>query len=247
VEHDYQTGIPLIHGDYELSMGGQPPDDETPGYGTAEPPKVRRGLPWERRDELGPGPAIIQTVSQVLFSPSKAFADMKVAGGWGEPLGFAVLVGSVSAWIGQAWIMLASSLLSGFGGSSPEELAVANAQEIWSALLAPFLVCSFTFFGAGIVHVLLILFGGAPRPYETTFRVFCYGWSVGAINLVPIFGLFIGAIWRFVVEIIGLREAHPVPTGRAATAVLVPVALSCFCLAMVFLLVGFAGLAGGAF
>ena len=37
-------------------MGGQPPDDETPGYGTVEPPKVRRGLPWERRDELGPGP-----------------------------------------------------------------------------------------------------------------------------------------------------------------------------------------------
>ena len=123
----------MSHGDYELSTGGQPPYDETPGYGTVEAPMVRRGLPWERRDELGPGPAIVQTVSQVLFSPSKAFADMKVAGGWGEPLGFAVLVGSVSSWIGQAWIMLASSLLSGFGGPSPEEVAVANAQEIWSA------------------------------------------------------------------------------------------------------------------
>ncbi len=235
----------MSHGDHEPSTGGQPPYETPPGAGTTEP--ARPGLAWERRAELGPGTAVVQTISQVLLSPVATFRDMKVDGGWGEPLGFAVLVGSVSSWIAQAWIMLASSLMSGRGGPSPEAVAVANAQEIWSALLAPFLVCAFTVVGAGIAHVLLILFGGAPRRYETTFRVFCYGWSVGAVNLVPICGVFIGAIWRFVVEIIGLREAHPVPTGRAAAAVLVPVLVSCFCLMLAFLLVAFAGVAGGAF
>ena len=237
----------MSHGNYESSTGGQPPCDEPPGTETSDETRPRPGLAWERRAELGPGTAVIRTISQVLFSPAATFREMKVEGGWGEPLGFAVLVGSVSSWIAQAWIMLASSLLSGRGGPSPEAVAVANAQEIWSALLAPFLVCAFTVFGAGIAHLLLMLFGGAPRPYETTFRVFCYGWSVGAINIIPICGVFIGAIWRFVVEIIGLREAHPVPMGQAAAAVLVPVLLSCFCVVVAVLLVGFAGLAGGAF
>ncbi len=235
----------MSHGDYESSPGGQPPYETPAGAGTREP--GRPGLPWERRAELGPGTAVVQTISQVLRSPAATFRGMKVDGGWGEPLGFAVLVGSVSSWIAQAWIMLASSLLSGRGGPSPEEVAVANAQEIWSALLAPFLVCAFTVVGAGIVHVLLMFFGGAPRPYETTLRVFCYGWSVGVLNIVPICGVLIGAIWRLVVEVIGLREAHPVPTGRAAAAVLVPVLVSCFCLMLAFFIAGFAGIAGGLF
>ncbi len=242
MEHDYQTGLPLSHGDYESSPGGQPPYDEPPGYDTAEPPEVRRGLPWERRDELGPGPAIIQTISQVLFSPSRAFADMKVDGGWGEPLGFAVLVGSVSSWIGQAWIMLLNSSMAGLAGFSAEEVAAENARTIISAFFTPFLICILTVVLAGIAHLLLILFGGAPRPYETTFRVFCYAASVGAVNVVPFCGLFIGIVWTRVVTIIGLRDAHPVPTGRAAAAVLVPLLLWCFCIMVAALL--FAGVAG---
>ena len=208
----------------------------------------RRGLPWERRGELGPGAALVQTITGVLFSPSATFRDMKIEGGWGEPLGFAVLVGSVSSWIAQAWIMLANTLLVSAAGASPVEIAAANAREIFSAFLAPFLVCAFTVIGAGIAHLLLMLFGGAPRPFETTFRVFCYAWSVGAINLIPICGVFIGAIWRFVAEIIGLREAHPVPTGRAAAAILVPVIVSCFCLAIgLFFAIGLVGLFAGSF
>ena len=127
-------------------------------------------------------------------------------------------------------------------GSAFNTVSFDSGGRYFSAYCA-----AFTVFGAGIAHFLLMLFGGAPRPYETTLRVFCYGWSVGAINLVPICGVFIGAIWRFVVEIIGLRDAHPVPTGRAAAAVLLPVVLSCLCIILAFFVVGLAGLAGGAF
>jgi hypothetical protein len=118
-------------------------------------------------------------------------------------------------------------------GFDMQEIAAANAQEVWFALMAPLIVVASTFFAAAIVHLLLIMFGGAPQPYETTFRVISYSWAVGVFNLLPICGVFIGAIWRVVVQIIGLREAHGVPGGRAAAAVLIPVILACLCLFLV--------------
>jgi len=217
------------YGPYE---GGETPRGDEPAGGSGAPP-VRRGLPWERREELGPGVAVLRTIRQVVFSPASAFADMKLEGGWGESLAFAVLVGSVCLWVAQAWDMLARSLLVGMPGFDMQEIAAANAAEIWFALMAPFLVLISTFFGAAIVHLLLVMFGGAPRPYETTFRVLCYSWAVGVFNLLPFCGIFVGAVWRIVVQVIGIREAQGVPTGRAAAAVLVPVILACFCLVLV--------------
>jgi hypothetical protein len=91
------------------------------------------------------------------------------------------------------------------------------------------------------------MLGGAPHPYETTFRVICYTWSAGIFNLVPVCGVLIAAIWRIVVQIIGIREAQEVPTGRAAAAVLIPIVIACFCLfAVVLVAIGVASLATAA-
>jgi hypothetical protein len=204
----------------------------------------RPGLAWERRAELGPATAMARTIFQVVFAPGAAFREMKQTGGWGEPLGFAVLVGSVAIWAAQLWDMLTRSLLIGLTGATPEEVAAANLQEILFALLAPILVLAVSFFAAAVVHVLLLMLGGAPHPYETTFRVICYTWSAGIFNLVPVCGVLIAAIWRIVVQIIGIREAQEVSTGRAAAAVLIPMVVACFCLvAVVLVAIGVGSLA----
>jgi hypothetical protein len=187
---------------------------------------------------------VLGTIRQVVFSPTAAFQAMRRDGGWAEPLSFAVLIGSLAVWAAQAWDMVTSTLLAGISGMGAEEIVAANLTEIWFALFAPLLVCGATFFGAAIVHVLLLMLGGAPQPYETTFRVVCYSWAVGVFNLVPICGVIIGAVWRVIVQIVGLREAQGVPTGRAAAAVLIPVILACFCLVLaVIATVGVASLA----
>ncbi len=193
----------------------------------------RAGLAWERREQLGAAAAVFGTIREVVFSPTTAFRSMRREGGWAEPLSFAALIGSVAVWAAQAWDMLIRALLVGFSGTGVEEIAAANLAEVWFALFAPLFVCAATFFGAALVHVLLLMLGGAPRPYETTFRVVCYSWSVGVFNLVPICGVLVGTVWRVVVQIIGVREAQSVPTGRAAAAVLIPVLLACFCLVLV--------------
>lgn len=178
---------------------------------------------------------MLQTIREVLFSPSAAFSQMKQAGGWGEPLQFAIVVGSIFIWVGQAWELLTRSLFVGLPGFETQDIAAANTQEVWVALLAPFLVVVATFFAAALVHVLLMMLGGAPHGYEATFRVVSYSWAAGVFNLLPICGVFIGGVWRIVVQVIGIREAQQVPTGRAAAAVLIPVILACICLLMLAL------------
>lgn len=206
-------------------------------------PAGRPGLAWERRDELGPAAAMLQTIREVLFSPTEAFARMKREGGWGEPLQFAIVVGSIFIWVAQAWDLLTRSLVVGMPGFETQEIAAANLQEVWVALAAPFLVVVATFFAAALVHVLLLMLGGAPHGYEATFRVVSYSWAAGVFNLLPICGVIIGGVWRIVVQIIGIREAQEVPTGRAAAAVLIPVILACICLFMMaILMIGVTGL-----
>jgi hypothetical protein len=205
---------------------------------------MRPGLAWERRAELGPGAALLRTMRDVAFAPGTAFAEMRQTGGWGEPLGFAVLLGSVSIWAAQAWDMLVRSLMAGLPGLEIQDIAAANLQEVWFALVAPLLVVLSSFLAAAIVHGLLIVFGGAPQPYETTFRVVCYSWAIGVLNFIPICGVLIGAVWRIVIQIAGVRAAQGVPLGRAAAAVLVPVLVLCFCAMLFFVLaIGVAGLA----
>ncbi len=208
---------------------------------------ARAGVPWERRAEIGPGAALIGTITGVLFSPGATFSQMKREGGWGEPLGFAALVGSIGVWMAQLWDMVTNSVLAAMTGMNVEQVAASNATEIWFALFAPLLVCAATFFGAAIVHVLLIMLGGAEQPYETTFRVMCYTWSAGLFNIIPICGIFMAAIWRLVVQIIGIREAQEVPTGKAAAAVLIPFLVACFCLMFLFIAIGVASLAAPGF
>ena len=225
----------MSHESYDPEAGTPAPPhgadgshDGTETAGETAPP--RPGLPWERRFELGAGTAVLQTVREVVFSPTATFRDMRVDGGWGEPLGFAVLVGSVFFWAAQVWEMLASTMMARLPGFDPQEAAAANAQQLVFAVLAPFMVTVATLVAAAFVHLLLLMFGGASRPFETTFRVMCYSWAVAVFNVIPFCGVLVGAVWRIVVQIVGVREAQEVPGGRAAAAVLVPVLLGCLCL-----------------
>ena len=233
VEHLHEGERTLSNEHDEPTTNDAPPPSYE-GRGGEESTETRRsGLAWERRLELGPGAAVLGTIREVVFSPAAAFRVMQREGGWAEPLSFAVLIGSVALWVAQAWDMLTRTMLMRIAGTGAQEVAAANLAEVWFALFAPVLVVAATFFGAAIVHVLLLMLGGAPQPYETTFRVVCYSWSVGVFNVIPICGVFVGSVWRIVVQIIGLREAQEVPTGRAAAAVLIPVLLACFCVVLV--------------
>ncbi len=187
------------------------------------------GLPWERRAELGLVQAFIQTIGIVLTRPIEAFTVMKREGGLGEPLIYAVIGGSIGALIGFAFQMLLQSFGFALGGQDAlGGMMAAGGVTLLVVLLVPFFVVLTMFLSAAIFHLVLMMLGGANRPFETTFRVVCYAaGSANILQIIPFCGGVISAVWGLVLYILGLRQTHQTTTGIAVAAVLLPIALCC--------------------
>jgi len=204
----------------ELAEGGAPP----------LPVAVQEGLPWERRAESGFLAALFETIRLVLLEPKAAFTAMKPTGGLGAPLFFFVLLATIGGVAGIFYQTVYSSLES---GASAEEKAVAAMFTSTLAIgmtimLLPIFLAALAFISAGLVHLALIIVGGAKRPFEATFRVACYaGGATAVLQLLPMCGTIAASIWNFVCMVIGLSEVHGIGKGRAVVAVLLPSIVCC--------------------
>jgi hypothetical protein len=90
------------------------------------------------------------------------------------------------------------------------------------------------FIGSGIVHLMLMLFGGQNYPFETTFRTLCYAHgSASPLGAIPFCGGLIAAIWGVYAAIVGLSQTQEISTGKAAAAVLIPGLVCCLLLLVV--------------
>lgn len=186
------------------------------------------GLPWDRRQELGFFPAFFETLKLVLLKPTAAFTSMRPEGGMGEPLIYAVFGGSV----GFIFYFLFSIFLSSFGLMSDRNALAGvlglGIGSIFILIFIPVFLALGLFIGAGIIHLCLLLVGGARRSFETTFRVLCFALgSTYPLMIVPICGGAIAGVWALVLEIIGLSRAHETTMGKSALAVFLPVIACC--------------------
>jgi len=191
---------------------------------------VQSGLPWERRAETGFFPALLETVRLVLLEPRAAFAAMNPVGGFGAPLFFFVLVATVGGAAGIFYQTVYSSLEA---AKTPQEQALAAMMTStvtigMTVMLLPLLFAAVAFISAALIHLALIVVGGARRPFEATFRVACYaGGSTAVLQLLPMCGAIVSSVWNFVAMVIGLSEVHGIGRGRAAIAVLLPSIVCC--------------------
>jgi hypothetical protein len=196
----------------------------------------------------------VETTRQVLTGPGAFFRAMPVSGGLGSPLLYAVVIG----WLGLAAAAFYQAVFRSVVGSSwgalgdqPEIAALLGWVEGWAGFVAQvvfggvFVVIG-VFLAAGIIHLLLLLLGGARRDFEATFRVVSFAQATSILFLVPFCGQLVGGIWCLVLYVLGLAEAHQIGHGKAAAAVLLPIVLvCCCCAALVFVFAGaIAGLAG---
>ncbi len=229
---------------------GSPPPPMPSSAPVAIVTAARGGLPWDERHTLGFFTAFFETLQMVLLRPSEAFTAMKREGGFAEPLIFALVGAGAGAFIS----LLFSLLLQSFGWSMSERNAFAalaglGIGSVFLFILVPFLIVIGLFLGAAILHVCLMIVGGAKQPFETTFRVLAFAQgSTGVLQMVPICGGLIAGIWALVLQCIGLARAHETDTGRAVLAVLLPVIVCCgggFFLALMFGALGALGHHGG--
>jgi hypothetical protein len=125
-----------------------------------------------------------------------------------------------------------SQLAGAFGAS------MGTGLWIGMAIAMPVLLTIGAFLTSGLVHLSLMICGGAKQPFETTFRTYCYANGAAAVlQVIPICGAYITGLWGLVCLCIGISKTHEISGGRAVLGVLLPIIVCCgsvFVLAMVF-------------
>jgi hypothetical protein len=207
-----------------------PPQAATP---ESIPPVIaagaRSGLPWDDRQQKGFFNAFIETLQMVLTRPAEVFTVMKREGGFGEPLIYAV-VGVGAGAIVQFILSFALQSLGLFANhrNALGAMAGMGIGSIAFIIIIPFAIVIGLFIGAAIIHLFLMLVGGANQPFETTFRVLAFSQgSTGPLQMIPICGGVIAGVWALICNCIGLARAHETDTGRVVLAVVLAVVVCC--------------------
>jgi hypothetical protein len=177
----------------------------------------------------------------VATQPADFFRRVRV-----DQAGSAVLFGVLAATVGA----VASAIYGYLSGAAtlaamqellqqlPEEQArflrlftqgMSGGMTVLQIVLAPLFAVVGIYLNAAIVHLLLLLFRGAPRGFDATLTVVAYATGLQLLLAVPGCGGLVAAVWFLVVLIIGLGEAQRCGPGKAAAAVFAPVALACVC------------------
>ena len=202
--------------------------------------------PFEDREAYGGFfPALLQTWVGACFRPTEFFEAVGNSQDLTPALLFGVLVGWISVVIEVAWSLIFPSALlpmmrqeeiAGVLTGGIVSLACAGLFS-WLPVLLGILI------GGVIVHLFLMLFGGANQGLTMTLRVISYAYAPQIFTVVPFVGWCVAGIWTLVLEIIGLAAAHRTDTWRAALAVLVPVIL-CICVVGILYTAIFAAIFG---
>jgi hypothetical protein len=196
-------------------------------------------IPWEDPARTSAFERFAETVKLLATRPHDAFAGMPTTGGIGSPLLYAIVVG----WIGIAVAVIWNTLLQGmwipFMGGGEEAAFAAGFTAVWAIgmiIAAPILVIIGVFIGAAILHLMLMIVGGANNGFEATVRVLCYAQTAQLAGIIPFCGGLISMVWAIILYVFGLATAHRTTQGKAVLAVLLPVVLCCaFAAAMMFM------------
>ena len=231
-------------------MASEPPFPPPP-FPPEEPPPLPGGppggTPWERRDAIGFVAALVETTQGVLLRPAEFFEQMPVTGGIGGPLLYAVILGYLGLVAATLYNLVFRSIvgssLDAFRGRMGEFQQFAHYLEggvgaVAQLVTGPVWIVIGVFVAAGILHLLLMVVGAAPRDFEGTFRVVAYSQAVSVMGLLPFCGSFIGFVWWVVIVVQGFRVVHRTSTAQALTAVLLPIFLCCCCCAGLGILAG---------
>jgi hypothetical protein len=148
---------------------------------------------------------IINTVKMVITNPVEFYRTMPKAGGFGDPLVFAVVIGVIAGLV-QAVI--------GFLTLSGALRWASLGAVIWGPVGA--LIGSFI--GAAILFVIWKIMGSGEN-YETAYRCAAYSYAIAPIavlaGLVPYVGSLVGLAWGLYLVVTASVEVHKIASKTA--------------------------------
>ena len=149
--------------------------------------KSSRGeSPWEDRLAIGTFNSILRTFRAVLFSPKQLFRSMSYKNGIREPFAFGLLTGSIGAMVGlfRHFLNLSSETVN-LIPELPFELPL-NLIFLPAMIISPFLITLFLFIFSAIIHLCLVISGGANNGFEVTFRILSFSQATQILAVIPI-------------------------------------------------------------
>lgn len=181
----------------------------------------------------------------VLTRPTEAFTAMRTEGGLGDPLLFGVIGGSIAAII---WTLLSAAIHSlGWAAALSHQnsldsmlgASLGGAMLVVRLIMAPIFIAIGMFIWAALVHLFLMMGGGANKTFETTFRAlsFAYG-STSLLAIIPCCGWIIAFVWGLIADCIGISRSHETDMGRAVMAVVLPIVICCGGIVVLCLMLG---------
>jgi len=187
----------------------------------------RPGVAWDHLEKLGLWRALRLTLLGAMFAPIEFFQNMYLRGGYGRPLGFAVIVGSFGLAVQVVWVFLLTKpqVLAQLGPLLGVTAARFNLVILLTLLMTPLLVVLWVYLTAALMHLVLALVRGNHYGFEATFRVAAYSFAALVLLAVPVFGTLVSFFWSVAVRVVGLMRAQETSPGVAVAAVLWPLLL----------------------
>ena len=183
-----------------------------------EPFETDKECPWEERENYGTINAYFQTATKCILTPTSFFSKLPTRDGYFNPILFVAMTLPVAAVLTYLWIALFKGMgLAGLVGL----LFVASILFVLGIIFVPISLAIWS----GILHLCLLLVGGAREGYQATFRVVSYSSVTSIFNAVPVVGPLASLLWGLVLTVIGLREIHKTTTGRAVGALAIPLGI----------------------
>jgi len=171
-------------------------------------------LPWEDRARIGWLRALYETVGAMLLAPRTFFRRMPLVGGWLSPASYLVIMGGVSL----LCVGLREYVLLLFRGQPQVTARTFLTVLAFTGATGATTLVLYT----GVLHLMVLLVGGAAPRMQTTARVVAYASTALLLSIIPQIGMYLSGLWLTVLTVIGLREAQELSTARAVVAVLTP-------------------------
>ena len=173
-----------------------------------------------------------------MFSPEEFWSSVRPDGPIGDPILFSWLTTTITFVIAALplyalsafYVRVMMTETAGFppevrklmeGGTLP---AVFVGWIVGVVLLAPL----FVIIEGGVLHLLLLITGGAKGGFSATMRAICYSAGPQLISWIPILGT-VGSVYSLVLLIWGLVRLHRAEWWRPVLSFVLVFAFCCCC------------------
>jgi hypothetical protein len=189
-----------------------------------EPTEATYRFPWPPAEDAPVVGGLVDTWRDAVFRPVRFFRALPIDLSLGATLLYYLVIGILAAALQLFW----ATLLPAPDGDALGDLigTAAAASPLVDFLMSPLLLMVSLYVAAGVTHVMVLVLMPGNAGFGGTLRSYGFAYSPALFNAIPYVGPIAAFLWMTALSVIGIREVHRSTTGRAVTAVLIPLLIA---------------------